>query len=190
MQIHHPPGWWIGRPGGGPIRRCHRVCVPIAVLMSRLRHASSVQRRAWARERMPGPPALPHSVENGVFLRRRRGPVSSGNFLRPHRRPGVRARFRSALWVSGKTLVLNRDPTPLPLVGANSPEANSPPPSRDPAPLPPVGAPTLHATPATELGESSTTRAVQAIVGENSGCVEGLCPFGLANKDECEYRRD
>ena len=32
-----------------------------------------------------------------------------------HRGSGVRARFRSALLVSGKTLVLNRDLTPLPL---------------------------------------------------------------------------
>ncbi len=108
-------GWWIGRPGVGPIRRCHRACVSITALMSTSRCASSARRRAWARERIPGPPALPHPVEKGVFLRLQRGPVGSGHFLRPHRGPGVRARFRSPLLVSGKTLVLNRDLTPLPL---------------------------------------------------------------------------
>jgi len=111
-------GWWIGRPGVGPIRRCHRACVSITALMSTSRCASSARRRAWARERIPGPPALPHPVEKGVFLRLQRGPVGSGHFLRPHRGPGVRARFRSALLVSGKTLVLNRDLTPCPLPGS------------------------------------------------------------------------
>ncbi len=108
-HVHSPAGaptthaeWWIGRPGVGPIRRCHRACVPITVLMSTSRCASSARRRAWARERMSGPPTLPHPVEKGVFLR-------------PHRGHGVRARFRSPLLVSGKTLVLNRDLTPWPL---------------------------------------------------------------------------
>ena len=79
-HVHSSPGaptthagWWIGRPGVGPIRRCHRACVPITVLMSTSRCASSARRRAWARERMSGPPALPHSVEKGVFLRLHRG---------------------------------------------------------------------------------------------------------------------
>ncbi len=51
------PGWWIGCPVVGPIRRCHRVKVPGTVLTSLRRHVNGRRRRAWARERIPGPPA-------------------------------------------------------------------------------------------------------------------------------------
>ena len=60
-------GWWIGRPGVGPIRRCHRACVSITALMSTSRCASSARRRAWARERMHGPPALPNMLADRLL---------------------------------------------------------------------------------------------------------------------------
>lgn len=57
-QTRHP-GWWIGCPGVGPIRRCHIVGAAAARLTNPSRRTQSSRRRAWARERIAGPPASP-----------------------------------------------------------------------------------------------------------------------------------
>ncbi len=50
-------GWWIGCPGVGPIRGSHNGGLAAAVLRPKCWYARCACPRAWARERIPGPPA-------------------------------------------------------------------------------------------------------------------------------------
>lgn len=54
-----PLGWWIGYPFIGPIRGGRRAGAPESVLANNCPSVNRVRPRAWARERIPGPPALP-----------------------------------------------------------------------------------------------------------------------------------
>ena len=69
--VHAAPlalsGWWFGCPGAGPIRACHRLGLPAAVLTSSQGPGNNGQARAWAGERIPGPPACqPAWIANGM----------------------------------------------------------------------------------------------------------------------------
>ena len=113
----HVPGWWIGCPGVGPIRRCHRGKVPSTVLTSLRRQVSGRCRRAWARERIPGPPASPtkqaqlHGTNTDALSDPNPQAPDSGQTSSPHNRSKIQTPTKKPGFLSEARPQFNSDRT-------------------------------------------------------------------------------